>query len=116
MTAVDTFQILLPFGIAFAMTHLIVLPFKSFFLEGDLRKMAARATVWNLMALGYSATMLFLFGIESPDLVWGAIKYLPTLLVFALSIGIWLTIMVRATKKYMLIDVAVFTILAMAAA
>ncbi len=115
MTTPEIFSTTLPFAIAFAMTHLIVLPFKAFFISGDLRHIAVRATTWNLLALVYTAAVLFLFGVETESVFWGMIKFLPTFLVFAFSIGIWLYVMVRATRKFMLIDVAVFTILAFAA-
>lgn len=115
MTMPDILFTVLPFAIAFALTHLIVLPFKAFFITGDLRRIAVRATTWNLLALVYTAAVLFLFGVETETVFWGAIRFLPTFLVFAFSIGVWLYIMVRATRKFMLIDVAVFTILALAA-
>ncbi len=115
MTAQNILFTVLPFAIAFGMTHLIVLPFKAFFITGDLRHMALRATTWNLLALVYTATVLFLFGVESGNLFWGAVKFLPAFLVFAFSVGTWLYVMVRADGKLMLIDVAVFTILAIAA-
>lgn len=115
MAAPDILATALPFAVAFVLTHLIVLPLKAFFIDSDLRKIAVRATTWNLLAVVYTATALFIFGLEAQSLFWGIIKFLPALLVFAVSIGIWIQIMVRATKKFMLIDVAVFTILAFAA-
>ena len=115
MTTPEIFSTTLPFAIAFALTHLIVLPFKAFFITGDLRDKALRATTWNLLALVYTAAVLFLFGVETESAFWGVIKFLPTIVVFAISIGVWLYVMVCATRKFMLIDVAVFTILAFAA-
>lgn len=115
MTSIDVMSPVIFFAIAFAMTHLIVLPFKAFFITGDLRDKAVRATTWNLLALVYTAAVLFLFGVETESAFWGVIRFLPALIIFAFSIGVWLYIMVRATKKFMLIDVAVFTILAFAA-
>ena len=115
MTTPDFLATALPFAIALAMTHLIVLPFKAFFITGDLRQIAVRATTWNLLALVYTAAVLFLFGVETESAFWGVTKFLPTFLVFAFSIGVWLYIMVRATRKFMLIDAVVFTILAFAA-
>lgn len=115
MTTPDILSTALPFAIAFAMTHLIALPFKAFFITGVPRQVAVRATTWNLLALAYTAAVLFLFGVESQSVLLGVIKFLPAFLAFAFSIGIWLYIMVHATRKFMLIDVAVFTILAIAA-
>lgn len=115
MSSPEIIATALPFVIALALTHLIVLPFKAFFIESDLRHIAVQATTWNLIAVAYTAAVLFLFGLETQSLLWGAVKFLPVFLIFAFSIAIWLYTMVQATRKFMLIDVAVFTILALAA-
>ena len=115
MTTPEIIATVLPFAIAFAMTHLIVLPFKAFFIDDDLWRIAVQATIWNILAVLYAAGVLFLFGVETQSLFWGVVKFLPVFLIFAFSIAIWLYIMMRATKKYMLVDVSVFTILALAA-
>lgn len=115
MNAPHILNLIIPFAVAFAMTHLIVLPLKAFFLNGDLRHTAVRAATWNLLALVYTVTVVFISGIDAHTGIWDTVKFLPTFVIFAFSIGVWLYIMVRATKKFMLIDVAVFTILAFAA-
>lgn len=115
MESTDIIRVILPYAVAFALTHLIVLPFKSFFLTGPIRQTAVRATIWNVAAVAYTVVVMLIFGLESQSVTSGLLKFLPALLVFTVSIGVWLYIMVSATRKYMLIDVAVFTILALAA-
>ena len=115
METTDIIRVTLPYAVAFALTHLIVLPFKSFFLTGAIRRTAVRATTWNVVAVAYTVIVLLIFGPESQTVTLGLLKFLPALLVFAVSIGVWLYIMVVATRKYMLIDLTVFTILALAA-
>lgn len=115
MSSPEILNLVIPFAVAFAMTHLIVLPLKAFFLNGDLRHIAVRAATWNLLALVYTVTVVFISGVEAHTGVWDTIKFIPTMAIFAFSIGVWLYVMVRATKKFMLIDVVVFTIMAFAA-
>lgn len=115
MNSPNILHLIIPFAIAFAMTHLIVLPLKAFFLNGDLRHAAVRAATWNLLALVYTVTVVFISGVQTHTGIWDAVRFLPTFVIFAFSIGVWLFVMIRATKKFMLIDVAVFTILAFAA-
>ena len=115
METANLIHLAIPFVVAIGMTHLIVLPIKTFLIEGELRDLAMRANTWNLMALIYTAGVLFLFGVESHNLFQGVAKFLPAFIALIFSIGIWGYILVRATKKFVLVDVAVFTILAFAA-
>ncbi len=115
MISSGMFSFLVPFTIAFAMTHLIVLPLKAFFITGDLHHTAVRAATWNLLALVYTATIVFISGVEAQSGTWGIMKFSPTIVIFAVSIGVWIYVMFRAPRKMMMIDLAVFTILAFAA-
>jgi hypothetical protein len=115
MESFEALRIAIPLAVAFALTHLVVLPLKAFFLSGGLRALSLRAAYWNAAAVAYAAAVVFIFGLESSGLLWGLIKFAPTLLIFAVSIGIWGFVMTRAGRKLFVIDAAVFAILAILA-
>lgn len=106
-----SFHTILRFVIALALTHLLVLPIKSFFMEPNLQKLAQRMTLANVAMTTYAILAFFILGGHEPGTLWSTIKLVPVLVVGGLSIGVWIYLMFKGPGKLLVVDAAIFTAL-----
>ncbi len=104
---------LLPFIMALALTHLLVLPIKSFFLKGWQQGLAQRTTIANVVVTVYAILAFYILGSNNPGTVWATVKLIPVVVTASYSIGVWIYLMFRGPKQVLILDVSVFTIIAL---
>ena len=105
-----------PFAVALALTHLIVLPMKSFFLSPEQRKPVNRASIGNLIAVAYFMLVFVGFDADPTEPFWAWVKIAPILVLMVYSLGVWLRLMATGPRYLLAVDILVYTVIAFAAA